>query len=185
VPAACCRSSAPTQSPETCQGHGGLSPRGRPDRLGGVTTRRLLLIRHGQTEQGSPDEARQLTDRGRRDSSAIGEWLRERRVVPDLVVTSPAIRARQTWELTGIDAKSEVDERLYVNTESDLLAIMRSADESVATLAIVGHNPSIESFAARYGGPGEISTGSVVVFAVDGTWADGDVRYVEVTTCRG
>jgi phosphohistidine phosphatase len=150
-----------------------------------VATHRLLLIRHAKTEQGSPDEARQLTDRGRRDSAAIGDWFRAHNVVPDLVVVSPAKRARQTWELAGIDAKSEIDERVYENSVSDLLDIMRGADESVATLAIVGHNPSIESFAARHGGPGEISTATFVVFAVDGTWADGTVRYVEVKTCRG
>lgn len=146
---------------------------------------RLLLIRHAKTERGAPDEARQLTDRGRRDAAAVGAWLREQNVVPDLVVVSPATRATQTWELTDIDAKSEVDARVYDNTMSDLLDIMRAADESVPTLAIVGHNPSIEAFTARHGGPEEISTGSVVVFAVDGTWAEGQPRCVEVNACRG
>ena len=146
---------------------------------------RLLLIRHAKTEQGAPDEARQLTDRGRRDAAAIGEWLREQDVVPDLVVVSPATRAKQTWELTEIDAKSDVDKRVYDNTVSGLLDIMRATDESVPTLAIVGHNPSIEAFTARHGGPDAISTGSVAVFAVDGTWADGEPRCVEVNACRG
>ena len=150
-----------------------------------MASHRLLLIRHAKTEQGAPDEARQLTDRGKRDAAAIGAWLREQDVLPDLVVVSPATRAKQTWELADIDAKSDVDERVYDNTVSDLLDIMRATDESVPTLAIVGHNPSIEAFAARHGGPDVISTGSVAVFAVDGSWADGEPRCVEVNACRG
>jgi phosphohistidine phosphatase len=150
-----------------------------------VASHRLLLIRHAKTELGTPDEARQLTDRGKRDAAAIGEWLRAEDVLPDRVVVSAATRARQTWELTGIDAETDVDERVYDNTVSDLLDIMRGTDESVPTLAIVGHNPSIEAFAAGHGGPGEISTGTVVVFAIDGTWADGTPRCVEVNACRG
>jgi phosphohistidine phosphatase len=150
-----------------------------------VATHRLILVRHAKTEQGSPDEQRRLTDRGRRDAAAIGDWFRTQDVVPDLVVVSPATRARQTWDLASVDAPVTVDERVYGNTIADLAAIVVETDESVSTLAIVGHNPSIEAYTARHGGPGEISTGTVAVFDVDGSWADGEVRSAEVTTCRG
>ena len=146
---------------------------------------RLLLIRHAQTEHGSPDKDRRLTDRGERDAREIGRWLTEQDVVPDLVVVSPATRARQTWELTGLDATAKTDARIYDNTVDDVGAIVAETDESVRTLAIVGHNPSIEAFTIQHGGPGSISTSSVVVFSVDGTWSDCDARYAEVTTCRG
>ena len=146
---------------------------------------RLLLIRHAQTEQGSPDKDRRLTDRGERDAREIGRWLTAKDVVPDLVVVSPATRARQTWELTGLGASAQPDARVYDNTVEDLLAIVAETDASVRTLAIVGHNPSIEAFSIHHGGPGSISTGSVVVFSIDGAWSDGAARYVEVTTCRG
>lgn len=150
-----------------------------------MATHRLLLIRHAKTEQGSPDVQRQLTDRGRRDSAAIGEWLQEHGAVPDLVVVSPARRARQTWELTGVDARVTVDDRVYDSNLSNILTIVRETAEDVASLAIVGHNPPIEVFTARHGGPGEISTASVAVFDVDGSWAEGEIRYVEVNACRG
>jgi phosphohistidine phosphatase len=145
----------------------------------------LLLIRHAKTEQGSPDELRKLTDRGRRDAVAIGEWLQSAGVVPDAVVVSPATRARQTWELTGLDASVTVDDRIYDNRPEGLLAIAREADESVQTLAIVGHNPSIEWFMARQGGAGDVPTGTVVVFDVTGSWADGDITFAQAETCRG
>jgi len=150
-----------------------------------VTPHQLLLIRHAKTEQGSPDELRELSDRGRRDAAAIGEWLESAGVVPDLVVVSPATRARQTWELTGLTAKVSVDERIYDNHPEGLMAIAREADESVQTLAIVGHNPSIEWLAARHGGAGDVSTGTVVVFDVTGAWADGEITFAKAETCRG
>lgn len=144
-----------------------------------------MLIRHAKTEQGSPDEKRKLTDRGRRDAVAIGEWLTSAGVVPDAVAVSPATRARQTWDLTGIDATVTIDERIYDNRPENLTAIAREADESVATLAVVGHNPSIEWLMTRHGGTGDVPTGTVVVFEVDGAWADGEIRYVDSQTCRG
>jgi phosphohistidine phosphatase len=146
---------------------------------------RLLLIRHAQTGQGSPDEGRELTERGRRDAAAIGEWLASAGVLPDAVVVSPATRARQTWELTRVDAHVTVDDRIYGNRPENLLAIAREADGSVETLAIVGHNPSIEWFTSRHGGSGAVPTGTVVVFDVAGFWSDGDIGYVDLETCRG
>ena len=149
---------------------------------------RLLLIRHAKTEQGFPDEVRQLTDQGRADAAAIGRWLGANDAVPDAVVVSPARRARQTWQIAAealtSDIPSTVDDRIYDNSVDNLLAIAREADESVTTLAIVGHNPSIEQFAARYGGSVGVSTGSVVVFDVAGSW-DGDIRFAAAETCRG
>lgn len=153
--------------------------------MNGRVTHRLLLIRHAQTEPGVPDALRELTDRGRRDAAAIGEWLRAQDVVPDRVAVSPATRARQTLQLTGIGTDTVVDDRIYDSDLANLLTIVRETPESVATFGVVGHNPPIEVFAARHGGPGAVSTGSVVLFDVDGTWADGEIRYVDVATCRG
>ena len=146
---------------------------------------RLLLIRHAKTAQGSPDKDRRLTDGGERDAREIGSWLTEQDVVPDLVVVSPAMRARQTWDLTGLDASTKSDARVYDNTVEDLRAIVAETDETVRTLAIVGHNPSIEEFTIRHGGPTSISTGTVVVFEIDGAWTSGAARYADVATCRG
>jgi phosphohistidine phosphatase len=149
-----------------------------------VGSHRLLLIRHAKTEQGTPDETRKLTDRGRSDAAAIGAWLESAGVVPDAVVISPATRARQTWELTGVDSTVSIDDRIYDNRPDNLLAIAREADEPVQTLAIVGHNPSIEWFMARHGGAGDVPTGTVVVFDVTGSWADGEIGFVRAETCR-
>jgi phosphohistidine phosphatase len=150
----------------------------------------LLLIRHAKTEPGDVDRIRQLTDRGRRDAAAIGEWLAAHHVVPGLAVVSPATRARQTWELAAAKLETppptRTDDAIYTNNVSELVGIVRGVDESVGTAAVVGHNPSIEEFTLRFGGGRDgVPTGTVVVFDVDGSWADGAIHFTDLATCRG
>ena len=57
---------------------------------------RLLLLRHAKTERaaaGERDRDRKLTARGRADAPAIGAYMVRHRLLPDLVLTSPAARA--------------------------------------------------------------------------------------------
>jgi phosphohistidine phosphatase len=64
----------------------------------------LVLMRHSRAthKAGFEDVERPLTGRGRRDAAAAGAWLRGQGLVPDLVLCSPALRTRQTWdELSG------------------------------------------------------------------------------------
>src|SRR5947209_11664576 len=64
--------------------------------------RRLMLLRHAKTEHDAPsgrDQDRRLDNRGRADAAEIGGWIGRHPPFPDLVLVSPAVRARQTWEL--------------------------------------------------------------------------------------
>jgi phosphohistidine phosphatase len=152
-----------------------------------MTTRRLVLVRHAKAVTGDGDDGdRPLADRGVRDSPAIGRQLADWVVVPDRVVVSPARRAKQTWELAArqlTGAPDPVfDERVYRNTVDDLSAVVRSTPEDVDTLAVVGHNPSIEEFGlALDNGKGEARarqtaadgypTSAIAVFGIDVDWS--------------
>ena len=135
---------------------------------------------------GSSDKARTLAARGRRDAPTIGRWLAEQGIEPDLVVISPAKRTRQTWELalpeTGGTPPSTIDARVYENSIEDLLAVIQEAGPDVTTLALVGHNPSMEELAVTLDdGGGSASrdelrkgfpTSGVAVLAIPSDWAD-------------
>lgn len=112
----------------------------------------LVLVRHAKSEQdAATDIERRLTERGHRDAATAGKWLAEQAVVPDLVVVSPAMRARQTWDEIAktVRAREQViDERLYDNTAADLLDILRAVADEVTTVMLVGHNPSMHAVAA-------------------------------------
>lgn len=148
--------------------------------------RSLVLIRHAKAAEGDVDRERPLAPRGIREAPEIGRWLAARQLVPDRVVVSPALRARQTWEraATGLtDTPDPVqDERVYDNSRDDLLAVVRDTPDSVRTLAIVGHNPGIQDLAmsfddgtgndaARRDVTGKYATGGLAVFTVDGPWS--------------
>ena len=112
---------------------------------------RLMLIRHAKAEDGDVDFERPLSQRGRRDAGALGSWLAGHQLLPELAVVSPARRAQQTWEsaATALDPMPPevTDGRIYDNDPAGLLDIIRQSGAEVSSLALVGHNPSMEELA--------------------------------------
>jgi phosphohistidine phosphatase len=164
-----------------------------------VTAKRLLLIRHAKAKQGDRDLERPLARRGRDDARVIGEWL-DRHAVPDLVLVSPAVRTRETWECALCALPTEpatvIDERIYGNSVGDLVDVVLASDESAETIALVGHNPSMQAMAARARRQTEegmeallsFPTSTVAMLSYDGPWATFDPRratLLAVETCRG
>ena len=87
--------------------------------------RRLMLLRHAKTEHHAPsghDEDRRLDERGRLDAAAIGTWIGQHPPLPDTVLVSTAVRARQTWEIAR-DANTKVNGTLQ--TQNRHLATLR------------------------------------------------------------
>lgn len=118
---------------------------------------RLLLLRHAKAQPAEPgiaDRDRPLSSRGVAAAKAMGRFMRQAGLRPDLVLCSPARRARDTWALVTaeLDARPRVliEEAIYDFGADDRLleAIRRQADASRAVL-IVGHNPALEGLALR------------------------------------
>jgi phosphohistidine phosphatase len=98
----------------------------------------LFLIRHAKSSWGDtalPDKDRPLDDRGKRDAPKMGKRLAKRDVKPDLILSSPAMRALATAEIIAkkLDYKLEdilVDDRLYASEADDLLNAFTSSATS-------------------------------------------------------
>lgn len=122
-----------------------------------VMERRLVLIRHAKSDwetPGQPDFERPLNARGRRDAPVMGRRLLERGFVPDLVLSSPAVRAATTARLVseaaGYDpARIQWIERLYHCPAHvfDEVILHAAIPDDVQTVFIVAHNPGITHFA--------------------------------------
>ena len=113
----------------------------------------IFLLRHAKSswkDQSLPDFERPLNHRGRRAAETIGRYLKTRDVVPDLVLSSTAIRARETVEIVVRTAKwrTEVryDERIYEAGAMRLLEIVSQIENDRKTVLVVGHNPGMEEF---------------------------------------
>ncbi|HEY9323650.1 MAG TPA: histidine phosphatase family protein [Agromyces sp.] len=151
----------------------------------------LLLVRHAKSSWGDqtlPDHERPLNHRGRRDAPRVGARLRERGVVPDVIVTSTAVRARSTAEILAqaLDLGSGrivEDDRLYGATADGLLDIIRALDDESTSVMLVGHNPEIGELASRLSDEiAEMPTCAVAEFRFDvADWAEvGAIAPVEV-----
>jgi len=94
------------------------------------------------------DFERPLNERGLRAAPLVGRFMREQKLQPDLVLCSPAERARQTAalvaEAAGLRAPLRYDERIYEATAARLVEVVSQAEDGAGELLLVGHNPGLE-----------------------------------------
>jgi phosphohistidine phosphatase len=117
----------------------------------------LILVRHAKSSRDDPalpDRDRPLNERGLKDAPMMGERLAKARVKPDLVLSSPAVRALTTAQAIareiGYDERRiQVDERMYATSADTLLAIVHGLDRKVACVMMFGHNPEFTALAHR------------------------------------
>lgn len=113
--------------------------------------KRVLVYRHAKTEKAGDNMAdfvREITDVGERQARSIGKLLAGEELLPELILSSDAVRAVQTAELTaeeaGYDGEIREQEELYGADAKDYITVLRQQDDTYSTLMIVGHNPAIE-----------------------------------------
>lgn len=109
--------------------------------------RRLVLIRHAKAVEdlSADDHARGLSERGRADARALGLWLVEQGIQPDLVLCSTATRTRETLTETTLYAPTILSDKLYLAMPGEMLAQVRAVELAVKTLMVIGHNPGIHA----------------------------------------
>ncbi len=139
--------------------------------------RTLLIVRHGKSawdKTGVPDHDRALTKRGKHDAKRMGQELQARGLVPDVVLTSTALRARDTAQRMARagDFHAEVIEEapLYGGEEEEVLGMLAALGPEVETAMIVGHNPLFEDLLALLTGERATLTTAnvaVVTFPID------------------
>ena len=87
----------------------------------------------------------------------MGDLVRVRRLSPDVIISSDAIRARLTAEAVAETARSPgkilFDPRLYLADPDSIVAVLQTVPGTKAeTVMIVGHNPGLEGLIARLTG---------------------------------
>ncbi len=113
--------------------------------------KRLFLLRHANAPRGSneSDADRKLNDLGYKEAAELGNFLMHNNAILDLVKSSDSIRTRQTlgkiFEVIPKKPKTLFTHELYNVSGHEILETIKSSDQAITNLMIVGHNPGITS----------------------------------------
>ena len=113
--------------------------------------KKLLLMRHAKSswkKKNLADIERPLSQRGEKDAPAMGRLLRKKELVPDLIMASPAARARQTAQAVAEKSHYQKEilfiDKLYMAEAPEVLGALASIPDEVNSVLLVGHNPGLE-----------------------------------------
>ena len=122
--------------------------------------KKIILVRHGKSAWNNPnltDHDRPLAERGLNDVPEMGIRLKEKGIVPDLILSSTATRAAQTAEILAEvlhlpKTKITYEKNLYHASASTILKNIQRQDDANELIFIVGHNPGMNDFIDFFGG---------------------------------
>ncbi len=111
----------------------------------------LILLRHAKSSWGDAaldDFDRPLNDRGRKAATKLGKYIASQQTPIDLILSSPANRARQTTDLvlkaSALSPELRLDQRIYEASSARLMEVVSQIDEDRKMVLLVGHNPGME-----------------------------------------
>ena len=115
--------------------------------------KKLYLLRHAKSswdDANLADFERPLNDRGERTAPFMGKFMRENSFEPSIIISSPAVRAKQTAvlvkEAADYPCELRFDDRIYEASPRTLLQVVSEIDATHQTTMLVGHNPGMEAF---------------------------------------
>lgn len=113
----------------------------------------LYLVRHAKSDwniDGLADIDRPLNFRGYRDAHAMSRLLNEKKVIPDLIISSPAIRAISTAlifcrNLKLRTSEISINQDVYETSANQYIDIVKNSDDRFKSIMLFGHNPVISN----------------------------------------
>jgi len=114
----------------------------------------LYIMRHAKSDWSGPqisDFERPINKRGTRNAIRVGQWMNENNHIPQKIISSPALRAKETIELvteqiTKFNLEDlTYDDELYLAGFTQLIEFINTYKDKVQSLMLVGHNPGIEN----------------------------------------
>lgn len=137
----------------------------------------LMLIRHAKSDWGAigaADYDRALNPRGLGDAKTMGQRLKAKGQLPDLLISSTARRAQQSSELISLamgypSAKIQWQQALYLAPPSVILRLIGKTPANITTLALLAHNPGISELASNLvdSSIGDMPTAGVVTMTAN------------------
>jgi phosphohistidine phosphatase len=114
----------------------------------------LYIMRHAKSDWSGPqisDFERPINRRGTRNAIRIGQWMNENNYIPQKIISSPALRTKETIELVTEQISKfnledlTYEDELYLAGFTQLIEFINTYKDKVQSLMLVGHNPGIEN----------------------------------------
>ena len=112
----------------------------------------LILLRHAEAvERAATDSARPLTPKGVEQAARVARFLRRGKLQPNVVLSSPAVRAKQTEVLVAevLDREVVLDVALKPGMSPQAACEVIEKWSDAATVLFVGHEPDLSALAAH------------------------------------
>lgn len=113
--------------------------------------KKLYILRHAKSSWDNPilaDFERPLNERGLKTADFMGKFISKNDFLPDLILSSPATRARETANIikktAELQAEIKFEENIYEASPQMLLKILSEIKENFQNVMLVGHNPGLE-----------------------------------------
>jgi len=114
----------------------------------------LYLIRHAKSDWKNgalSDFQRGLTKQGKRDLETMGSYLALRKIHPDLILSSAALRAQLTadglMDKTGYSGRVQYMDELYLTKPEMLINVLSLQEDQYESIMLIGHNPALSELA--------------------------------------
>ena len=114
----------------------------------------IILFRHGQTANGdfNRDIDRPLSLTGIKDVKKMGLYLSQKEDVPDIVISSPALRTKTTAEIAITNGKwncpMHIEAGIYGGAPYFILNLAKNQNDDLSSICLIGHEPNFSSFIA-------------------------------------
>ena len=147
----------------------------------------LFLLRHAKSSWDDPtlaDRDRPLAPRGRRAAKVMAEHLGRKGIAPELVLCSPATRARHTLRRVapglGRNPDVQIEPELYAASAPVILEVLHEVPDEIESVMLIGHNPGIQDLALSLAGGGpeiprlrsKFPTAALATLELNGTWRE-------------
>jgi len=153
--------------------------------------KKILIMRHGKSDWGAGsqrDYDRPLNERGLRDTQKIGQELKKRNLIPDLIISSPAERAKVTAERVAENSgyKKDIiwDDNFYLGFFKEIISVLKKLKNEIETVMIVGHNPTWSDLVEKLAGKFlDMKTANVCILEFEENWeklTEKKCRFIEL-----
>jgi phosphohistidine phosphatase len=143
--------------------------------------KKLYLIRHAKSswdDLSLSDFQRVLNKRGEGDAPLMAKALNDEGIKPELIISSPAIRAKTTAKIiaNGIGYEKDIafKDSIYESSDFNLMMVIKELDDALESVMIVGHNPALTDVINKISDFSlhNLPTCGMVALELENGWAD-------------